>query len=158
MCEVACSAFHSDSVSPALSRIRVAKVEEIGVDLAIACVGCEEKYCLECTVDALTVGDRGQIVVDRGECMGCEVCVDECPIGAVGFHEEQPLFCDLCGGTPACVEICPTDALVLRDGVEPSLEPFLKTRGGAARRRASYAKVVAEPLRERWMAGARLGP
>ena len=36
MCEVACSAGHFDGVSPALARIRVAKLDEIGIDLAIA--------------------------------------------------------------------------------------------------------------------------
>ena len=34
MCEVACSSGHFGAVSPALARIRVAKMDETGIDLA----------------------------------------------------------------------------------------------------------------------------
>ena len=59
MCEVACSAGHFGAVSPALARIRVAKLDEIGIDLAIACFSCTEKPCLECPTEALSVGAHG---------------------------------------------------------------------------------------------------
>ena len=158
MCEVACSDSHFGAVSPALSRIRVAKLEEIGIDLAIACLGCAEKPCLECSVDALTVGANGEICLDRENCIACEECVGRCPIGAIGSDQGLPLFCDLCGGTPRCVEVCPSDALVdERDG-EPSLELFLEAKGTPAQKRAHYAGVRSGPVRERWLGGWRLEP
>lgn len=146
------------AISPALSRIRVAKMEEIGIDVAIACVGCAEKPCLECPTEALSVGEQGQICLDEELCTGCEECVTACPIGAVGFHDDQPLFCDLCGGTPACEMICPTQALVFDKDAEPSLAEFSDVDGTPAQKRVSYARKKSEPVREKWLAGWRLGP
>ncbi len=158
MCEVACGDFHFGAISPALSRIRVAKLEEIGIDVAITCVGCAEKPCLECPVEALTIGDLGQICLDDEACTGCEECVAACPIGAIGYHDDLPLFCDLCGGAPSCVEICPTQALVFDKELEPSLAEFQDFEGTPAQRRANYSRLKSEPVREKWLAGWRLGP
>jgi Fe-S-cluster-containing hydrogenase component 2 len=158
MCEVACADFHYGAISPALSRIRVAKIEEIGIDVAVVCVGCAEKPCLECPTEALTVGELGQINLDEELCTGCEECVSACPIGAVGFHNDQPLFCDLCGGTPVCEIICPTQALYVEKEAEPSLAEFLEVEGTPAQKRVHYAKVQSEPVREKWLDGLRLGP
>ncbi len=158
MCEVACGDFHFGAISPALSRIRVAKLEEIGIDVAVTCVGCAEKLCLECPVEALTVGASGQICLDGELCTGCEECVSACPIGAIGYYDDVPLFCDLCGGAPACIEVCPTRALVFDKDAEPSLAAFQEFEGSPAQKRVHYSAIKAEPVRERWMAGWRLGP
>ncbi|MFQ6052631.1 MAG: 4Fe-4S dicluster domain-containing protein, partial [Candidatus Bathyarchaeia archaeon] len=42
-------------------------------------------------------------------------CVDACPYDAVKLNGSRPLICDLCGGEPACVERCPTEALAFVD-------------------------------------------
>jgi len=158
MCEVACADFHYGAISPVLSRMRVAKIEEIGIDLAVACVGCAEKPCLECPTEALSVGTDGQICLDKELCTGCEECVEACPIGAIGFHDDMPLFCDLCGGTPACEMICPTEALALDKQSEPSLSEFEAFDGTPAQKRVNFAKIKSAPVREKWLAGWRLGP
>ncbi|MDJ0765967.1 MAG: 4Fe-4S dicluster domain-containing protein [Myxococcota bacterium] len=157
-CEVACADFHFGAVSPALSRIRVAKLEEIGIDLAIACVACAERPCLECPTEALSVGEQGQICVAEDLCTGCEACVHACPIGAIGFFDDHPLFCDLCGGDPQCVAGCPTRALAFENKSAPSLATHSHAPGEPARRRAAYARSVSAPVREKWMAGWRMGP
>ena len=157
MCEVACSAFHYGAVSPALARIRVAKLEEIGVDMAVACLSCEEKPCLECPTEALSREADGTILLDADLCSACEVCVEACPVGAVGFHDDRPLFCDLCGGETSCVSACPSGALSYREETkEVSLRPFLQFVGRRAERRARYVGVLAKPIRAAWKNGARV--
>ena len=156
MCEVTCSSFHFEAVSPALARIRVAKLEEIGIEMAVACLGCLEKPCLECPTEALSVGERGVIVLAADLCSGCQECVGNCPVGAVGFHDDLPLFCDLCAGATSCVETCPTGALSNREGQQPSLEDFLSSPGGSGRRRARFVEVQGEPLRRAWARGVRV--
>ena len=157
MCEVACSSFHFGAVSPSLSRIRVAKLEHAGLDLAVTCTSCREKPCLECPTAALSVGARGDIVLDAELCEACGVCAEACPIGAVGLLDGRPLFCDLCGGDPCCVEACPSRALSgpdhFRDG---SLRAFLPSGGRPAERRALYAGALGEPLRRSWACGTRV--
>ena len=156
-CEVACSTVHFGAVSPAMSRIRVAKLEETGLDLSVACISCLEKPCLDCPAEALTVGAAGAIVLDPGNCNGCKVCVEECPIGAAGFYDDQPLFCDLCNGEPACIPLCPSGALRYRDDFrDASLQPFLPAYGGSGEKRARYAVAKGEPVRAAWKTGTRI--
>ncbi len=157
MCEVACSSRHFGAVSPSLSRIRVAKLEEVGIELAVVCVSCLEKPCLACPNQALAVGGSGQILLDDGKCDACMECVAACPIGAAGFHEGRPLFCGLCDGTPSCVAVCPTSALSFREDFrDVRLDGFVWPGSHPAQRRARYARFHGEPLRAAWQNGARI--
>ncbi len=156
ICEVACSSIRFGAVSPSMSRIRVAKIEEAGLDLAVVCQSCAEKPCLECPTGALEVAEFGQIVLDAGLCNGCGTCVEACPIGAVGFYEGVPLFCDLCGGALECVAACPTQALSYRaDHRDVSLAMYSST-GNPAERRARYCRGQGKELRLSWQSGARV--
>jgi Fe-S-cluster-containing hydrogenase component 2 len=157
MCEVACSSGHFGAVSPALSRIRVAKLDEIGIDLAIACFSCREKPCLECPTEALSVGPLGQIMLEADYCDGCGICFDACPVGAIGFHGDEPLFCDLCDGAPTCVGVCPSGALSNEEPDTVSLAAFLDFQGTPGQRRANFARTNAVPVREEWASGRRVG-
>jgi len=156
MCEVSCSSGHFGAVSPSLARIRVAKIDETGIDLAIACFSCTERPCLECPTEALSVGPMGQIVLDGDYCDGCGICFDACPVGAIGFYEEQPLFCDLCDGNPTCVQNCPSGALSNKEDEEVSLAAYMDFQGTPGQRRVHFANLLARPLREEWAAGRRV--
>ena len=156
-CEVACSSVHFGAVAPALSRIRVAKLEELGLDMAVACLSCLEKPCLECPTAGLSVGAQGAIVLNVELCNACGVCVEVCPIGAVGFYDSRPLFCDLCDGAISCVKVCPSQALSCPETPEEiSLQAYLPSTGNPGERRARLALARGAPVRESWKNGARV--
>jgi len=59
------------------------------------------------------------------ECTLCAACMDECPNGAIVDESKNPtgeeLYyvyedkCDECGGSPACVEVCPADCIHVKE-------------------------------------------
>lgn len=155
-CEVACADFHFGAISPTLSRIRVAKLEPIGIDMSVACLSCIEKSCLICPTDALSVGENGTIDLDTDQCDACEVCVDACPVGAIGFHNDLPLFCNLCDGEVSCVKACPSGALSYREQSDISLRAYLQASGTPGQRRAEYVRAETEEIRAEWLSGRRV--
>jgi len=63
----------------------------------------------------------GAIHVDRDKCIGCRMCIYECPFGAISVRKEDGTTtnCLLCDGEPRCVQVCDTQAIRY---VEPSKE------------------------------------
>ncbi|RLI30819.1 hypothetical protein DRO56_05870, partial [Candidatus Bathyarchaeota archaeon] len=53
-------------------------------------------------------------------CVGCGLCVKACEFNAITLHPGRKvvIVCDLCGGEPKCVEVCPKGALDLRTAEE----------------------------------------
>jgi len=92
--------------------------DDAGLDVVTVCVQCDEKPCIEaCPVDAITANDDGTVAISA-ECTRCGRCKRACP-----YSGPQPdpkgdsyIVCDLCGGTPACVEWCPFEVLEFSDG------------------------------------------
>lgn len=146
-CRLACGVAHSgaDTLLAALkadpppqSRISVMKIGNTA--LALQCRHCDEAPCVEkCPKDALSKPDpEGPVEVDEDACIGCGVCIKVCPLGDYGIisltpDEESIVKCDLCierleaGAEPACVEACPTHALVLVDVDEATKEGLAAT-------------------------------
>jgi len=122
-CETVCAFAHfSGAVARKMARIQVAKEEAIGLDCPVVCQQCVERYCIDaCPVGALSVGSHGAVIVDQEKCVGCGQCENACPIGAVHLFEGLPLICDLCGGSPRCVETCTMDALVYEADVSDAV-------------------------------------
>lgn len=81
------------------------------------CQQCADPQCMRyCPVKAITVDEQtGARVVDENKCIGCKTCIDSCPyeIPRIRFDKEKKVAtkCDLCGGDPACVKMCPSGAL-----------------------------------------------
>ncbi len=115
LCELACSAAHERIFDPAVSRIRVIKVEPIGLDYPSVCRFCGEASCIEaCPVGALYRTPGSDVVLLKKDiCIICGACVEACPFGAIILHPSTrlPIVCDLCSGSPACVARCPTEAI-----------------------------------------------
>ena len=87
---------------------------------AIICQQCKRPMCITaCTVEgAMTIDEKtGSVIIDKERCIGCGKCAQACPFNAEGrVIKLNPLTgtyikCDLCGGSPKCLELCPTGAL-----------------------------------------------
>ena len=111
-CEVSCSFFRTGKTGRSLSRIRVMKVEGIGIDFPVLCQLCQERPCTRCRRNAIRIGDLGQIIVSPTLCNACGSCERSCPIGAIEMYQEIPYVCDLCGGDPRCIKECNVGALI----------------------------------------------
>jgi Fe-S-cluster-containing hydrogenase component 2 len=144
-----------------LARVRVIKDEASGVDAPVMCQQCRERYCVEaCPVNALAVGNRGEVVVDAETCIGCGQCEQACPIGAIHLVDRTPIVCDLCGGSPRCVETCTMHALSFEEDESGTVSlkdvkaglAGSETAGEKARR---YVETLMEPVRKEWLAKTR---
>ena len=62
------------------------------------------------------------MLIDRETCIGCEECVEYCPVGAIGMEDElaqiEQSLCAECGN---CLrsKVCPVDAIVNNELVWP---------------------------------------
>ncbi|WP_183269200.1 4Fe-4S dicluster domain-containing protein [Buttiauxella sp. A111] len=119
-CEVSCAVNHqSDAHKDFSPRLRVYKTSDISSPAV--CHQCESAPCASaCPTGALSKRN-GIIAADEALCIGCKSCIMACPFGAVDVVGEAVapqkialLKCDMCQHDPqgpACVSVCPTDAL-----------------------------------------------
>jgi len=152
-CEVTCAFFHTGKVSNRLSRIKVLNLYDWGIDGPVLCNQCEEKYCLKCPEEALSLGPMGQIIVSPTVCSLCGVCEKACPIGAIEIFDDIVYVCDLCGGKPKCVTAC-TEGAITFAAVDhgPSLKGIKKETNKMSpnQKRQYYLKKLGTVLREKW--------
>ncbi len=115
-CEVACVVWHEGCFGTATARIRVTKIEPLGLDHPHVCRLCRRPPCVTaCPTQALYKDETTGVVLLRpDDCIGCSACMDAGPFGMAALHPETglALVCDLCGGDPACVKRCATGAIV----------------------------------------------
>ncbi len=115
LCEIACSVVHAGVENPEKSRIRIITGEG-EIEIPVFCRHCTSPPCRDaCPRDAVYIDETsGRVMIDPFRCVGCGMCVSACPFGALGFDGERgvPFKCDLCGGTPACLQVCETGALI----------------------------------------------
>ncbi len=51
--------------------------------------------------------------VDRNTCTGCGVCIESCPVEAIGLEDDKAVVNDNCTECGSCVDACPNSALSL---------------------------------------------
>jgi len=134
-CMLACSLVHEGETNLSLARIQVhrAVLAEYPLDIQqFVCRQCPEPLCVaNCPTGAAHVSaENGNIrMIDKEKCIGCQTCMKSCP-----FIPHRPIWnpttkkatkCDMCvdtpyynkkggpGGTQACVEVCPANAVKL---------------------------------------------
>ena len=108
---------------------------------AVRCEHCEEPACLEaCISGAFGRADRVFTRWDR--CIGCFMCVMNCPFGAVLPFFNKAVKCDACLFTerPACVRACPQNALLFEKVEEPSATGRFRRWKEPERRKTSFLK------------------
>jgi carbon-monoxide dehydrogenase iron sulfur subunit len=126
LCEAICALVHEGVANPKRSRIRVFSRftdDHRLIFEQIVCQQCADEDvppCAQaCPSDAIYEDEEsGLWKVNSDECTGCGVCADECPYGAI-FVDPVALValkCDLCGGQPQCVAVCPANVLALVEG------------------------------------------
>jgi Fe-S-cluster-containing dehydrogenase component len=94
----------------------------------LRCNHCDRAPCVEiCPVNALDKRPDAIVDLDRDLCIGCRACMQACPYDALYFHAERGVAekCHYCahrveqGLEPACVIVCPTEAIVSGDVADP---------------------------------------
>ena len=113
-CELACAFAHGHHGAPGAARIHVRRLgPERGIPLT--CFQCPDAACAAvCPTAALVRSEEtAAIALSVGHCIRCGLCVGACPFGNMVWDGlgHQAAKCDLCGGEPACVPFCPTQAL-----------------------------------------------
>lgn len=93
------------------------------INVKVNCMHCDHPACVSaCIVGAFSKQENGSVIWDGSKCIGCRYCMVACPFQIPAFEYDtafQPdiLKCDFCynkikeGQIPACVEICPVEAI-----------------------------------------------
>ncbi|MFH1854741.1 MAG: 4Fe-4S dicluster domain-containing protein [Candidatus Omnitrophota bacterium] len=126
-CEIACAVEHSKSkaLDAAIKeeklpiKRRKAQFVDKGVAISTGCYHCEDAACVTACMSAAMYKDKktGQTRHDKDKCIGCWMCIMNCPFGALTRERQEKMVakCDLCPDRdmPACVEACPSKALFI---------------------------------------------
>lgn len=118
LCQLACSLVKEKEANPAKSRILIKRVVMDGLMLPHICFNCKQPPCVEaCKRKAITKdAQTGWVTIDREQCNNCTLCVATCPFSAIMvIPGPEVLLCDVCGGNPKCVAMCPTGAIQFAD-------------------------------------------
>ena len=154
-CEIHCAFFHSGKTGHLGARIKVEKIESLGIDYPVVCHQCKEHYCTRCPENAISITELGSIEVSPTLCTLCGACEHLCPIGAIEIYHNVPHVCDLCGGSPRCVQACEMDAISYDPEIRQSvtLAQFKKKarKLTPSRKRYEYAMHKGKALREKWV-------
>ena len=92
------------------------------------CNQCADAPCVSaCPTQAMYRRDDGIVDFDKQICIGCKACIAACPYDAIFINPEDNSAekCNLCahrlevGLEPACVTVCPTQAILVGDLNDP---------------------------------------
>jgi Fe-S-cluster-containing dehydrogenase component/formate-dependent nitrite reductase membrane component NrfD len=95
----------------------------------LRCNHCEDAPCVEiCPTTAMYQRPDGLVDFDESRCIGCKACMQACPYDAIYMdpNTQTAAKCNFCshrvdeGLLPACVVVCPVEALLFGDMEDPT--------------------------------------
>ena len=132
-CSTACKS--ENGVPLGVNRTYV-KAVEVGTFPAVRrayqvtrCNQCDAAPCtVACPTRAMFRRRDGIVDFDKSICIGCKACIAACPYDAIFINPDDHSAekCNLCshridaGLEPACVTVCPTNAIIVGDLDDPS--------------------------------------
>jgi len=139
-CERTCSLKNAKVFTPR-ARVQVERLDEEGFNIPIMCQHCADAPCVAiCPSGALVKNHyNGEIKFLSNLCIGCRMCMQVCPFGAISFNKKsfQIEKCDLCEGDPYCVKVCMAGAISYAD---PNLLPETRRRETLVKYQQATAK------------------
>ncbi len=99
--------------------------------LPTVCNTCDNPICVRnCPVQATYAREDGIVMIDPHRCIGCKYCIAFCPYDVRFLNPLKKIVqkCQFChhrvdaGLEPACVNTCPTRAMVFGDLNDPDSE------------------------------------
>ncbi len=127
-CESVCASGGAVPGKPRAPRVHIMRAAVPGTSFAILCQHCLDPQCLKaCPNGAISKDDDGVVRMNKSLCVNCGLCIAACP-EAAPLREAcgEVVKCDLCGGSPACVSVCPTGALSASRGNRKLWIPALR--------------------------------
>lgn len=152
-CEAACAEEHGFEVPDvandnALENIRTTsekqwtivnrfETEKGDVFVKQQCMHCWQPACTSaCLTNAMLKTEEGPVIWRANKCLGCRYCMAACPFNIPKYEYDswnpKVQKCNMCwdrlqeGKIPACVQSCPTDALMF--GNKKQLMEIARTR------------------------------
>ena len=131
-CTVACKSEHDVPLGVNrtwLKYIETGEFPNTGRSFSVMrCNHCDDAPCMTiCPTSALFRADNGVVDFDDDRCIGCKSCMNACPYDALYINPATNTAhkCNFCnhrvevGLEPACVVVCPTQAIVTGDLDDP---------------------------------------
>jgi Fe-S-cluster-containing dehydrogenase component/formate-dependent nitrite reductase membrane component NrfD len=132
-CTVACKAEHEVPVGVNRTWVKYIEKGEFPntrrLFSVMRCNHCDDAPCVEiCPTKALFTRPDGIVDFDNRRCIGCKACMQACPYDALYINPDTHTAakCNYCahrvdiGLEPACVIVCPEQAIVSGDVDDPS--------------------------------------
>jgi len=132
-CTVACKSENEVPVGVARTWVKAVDVglfpQARRVFQVTRCNQCADAPCVAaCPTAAMHRRPDGIVDFDKSACIGCKACIAACPYDAIFINPDDHSAekCNLCvhridvGLEPACVVVCPTQALLVGDLHDPS--------------------------------------